>query len=706
MEVIVTTPRIALGIEVDGERGLPTIQLTHISPAWRSPAAVERLRRMTGLGPAGVASRLASRLAVVLEADRVLVTLGRKRMVSFRREPETAPVFEDWQQRAQRLERCLVRMIAAPTSRQAVKDGGRQWALEGLADVATAVGYAVPPIPDRYETIRLVAVDGSPSRPVEAVWLDSNVANDLHNLYKGAKVTDTSREAFIAFLQRNATVPLRTGAAVMEAYGSRLPRYVDGLAAGQRVASLDEIVQWGPDDMRHLLTAATPPSQHRPLPADGKRVFGPDHLLFAGASYACLLKLWLLLLEHQPPPSDLHLRFDLYRQWAQWAVHTLKLVPRIEHQLVVDELLETASVSVRLGDGSERSLRSVFTALCHIDWRDRGRALSAEFVMRSLRNASWDLMHLRMSELETFGLLPSEPRYTVLATKDRALPFVRARNLWIEHRPSGQWFPAAPSVIEPSTSAFELCRSEFRGMQLALLITRSERGERPPDGPHIYAVVDDLETELAQLLTDPAEPPRSRAASAELSWRRLVAAAEDAAASDSHASDAKVGDLPYRVSAGRDEQLTALDLLAAWIANDQAGLVEKFRSIARTWSVYWAAVAGQLSCFRGLACEAIRLAGRDTALDADTALELAQAQPPEPEVDEWARDLLRAWLNQDDTATTDILKAAVADLHHATALCVGLMRAQDVVLTRISSHQDRTKAEILAQIRRQVARLD
>jgi hypothetical protein len=215
-----------------------------------------------------------------------------------------------------------------------------------------------------------------------------------------------------------------------------------------------------------------------------------------------------------------------------------------------------------------------------------------------------------------------------------------------------------------------------------------------------------LETELARLLPDPAEPPRSRAASAELGWRRVVAAAEHAAANDSRTSDAKVDDLPYQVGVGRDEQLTALDLLAAWIANDQARLVEKFRSIARTWSVYWAAVAGQLHCFRGLACEALRLAGRETALDEDTALELAQAQPPQPEVDEWARDLLRAWLNQDETATTDILKTAVADLHHATALCIGLMRAQDVVLTRISSHQNRTKAEILAQIRTQVARLD
>jgi hypothetical protein len=185
----------------------------------------------------------------------------------------------------------------------------------------------------------------------------------------------------------------------------------------------------------------------------------------------------------------------------------------------------------------------------------------------------------------------------------------------------------------------------------------------------------------------------------------VVAAAEDAAVRDSHASDPKVDDVPYAVLAGRDEQLTALDLLAAWITNDHAELVKRFRFIARTWSGYWAAVTGQLNCFRGLACEALRLAGRDTALDADTALELAQPQSPEPEVDEWARDLLRAWLTQDDTTTTEILKAAVADLDHATALCVGLVRAQDVVLTRISSHQSRTKTEILAQIRTQVAGL-
>jgi len=324
--------------------------------------------------------------------------------------------------------------------------------------------------------------------------------------------------------------------------------------------------------------------------------------------------------------------------------------------------------------------------------------------MRWLRNASWDLMYLRMAELETFGLLPSESRYAVLATKDRALPFVRGRNLWVEDRSSGQWHPGAPSVIEPSTAAFELFLSEFRGMQLALLITQAGRAEHPPDGPDVYSVIDDLETELARLLGDPAEPCESRATTEELSWRRLVATAEDAAVPDSDA-DPKVNDAPYAVLVGRDEQLTAIDLLAAWITNDHAELVTKFRSIARKWSGYWAAVAGQLHCFRGLACEALRLAGRDTALDADTALELAEAQPPEPEVDEWARDLLRAWLTEDDITTTEILKAAVVDLDHATALCVGLVRAQDVVLSRISSHQGRTKAEILAQIRRQVAGL-
>jgi hypothetical protein len=704
--VIATTPRIALGMENDEERGLPSIRVTHVSPAWESSAAIERLRRMTGLGPVGALSRSASRMAVTLEPDRIVVLLGGRKFVSFRREPATAPIFEDWQQRAHHLGRCLVQMIAAPTSRQAVKNDGRQWALEGLADVAAVDGYAVPPIPDRYEAIRLIAVDGPPSRPVEAVWLDSNVANDLHDLYRGKPVTGTSREAFIALLQRNRTVPLRTGAAIMEAYGSRLPRYSDGLASGQRMASLDAIVQWEPDDIRRLLTAALPPARHRPLPADGKRAFGSHHLFFAGASYACLLKLWLLLLEHRPQQADLPLRFDLYRQWAQWAVHTLRLVPRIEHQFVVDELLETASVSVRLEDGTERSLRSVFTSLCHMDWRDRGRAQTPEQVMRWLRNASWDLMYLRMSELETFGLLPSASRYAVLATKDRALPFVRARNLWVEDRSSGQWLPGVPSVIEPSTAAFERFRSEFRGMQLALLITQAERAEHPPDGPDVYSAVDDLETELVRLLADPADLFEGRAATEALSWRRLVAAAEDAAVRDSQASDPRVDDAPYRVSAGRDEQLTALDLLAAWITSDHAELVKKFQFIARTWSGYWTAVAGQLHCFKGLACEALRLAGRDTALDADTALELAHSEPSEPEVDEWARDLLRAWLQQDDTTTTEILKAAVADLENALALCVGLVRAQDMVLTRIGSHQGRTKAEILAQIRRQVASLD
>jgi hypothetical protein len=308
-----------------------------------------------------------------------------------------------------------------------------------------------------------------------------------------------------------------------------------------------------------------------------------------------------------------------------------------------------------------------------------------------------------MSELETFGLLPSESRYAVLATKDRALPFVRARNMWVEHRPSGQWLPATLSVIEPSTAAFDHYRSEFERMQLALLITRSQRGERPPDGPHINAILDDLETELARVLADPAESSRNRVAGADMSWRQVVAAAENAAASGSYMSDVKVDDSPYHVPTGRDELLIALDLLAAWIANDQTGLITKFLSIARTWSGYWAAVGGQLHCFRGLADEAIRLAGQDTAFDTDAALRLAQVEDPEPEVDEWARDLLHAWLHQDDDATTDILKAAVANLHNATALCVGLMRAQDVVLTRISRHQDRSKADILAQVHGQVA---
>ena len=136
--VIVTTPRIALGMDEDGERGLPSIQVTHVSPAWESPAALAGLRRMTGLGPVGAVSRSMSRMAVMLEPERVVVLLGGQKFVSFGREPETAPIFEDWQQRAHHLGRCLVQMIAAPTSRQAVKDGGRQWSLEGLADVAAA----------------------------------------------------------------------------------------------------------------------------------------------------------------------------------------------------------------------------------------------------------------------------------------------------------------------------------------------------------------------------------------------------------------------------------------------------------------------------------------------------------------------------------------------------------------------------------------
>jgi hypothetical protein len=414
---------ISLVLRGAGEDPVPWLYCFPHGPGVKRAEWWEEARRRLGMTEANSEALVSpQRLLVALGPDvTLLVADWRPVSAVIAEDPVQRDQLRDWAWHAIRHGSCRVVFIPtdAPVARldraevEAEYDQSTRISAGGTCVVAWQEGWAPPPQPGTVGPFSLVATGGLASRRPDALWLDTHVAIEVAKTFYRMRQSEADRDAVKDLLLLYVTSQLHFGPAVAESYLSQAKLPPGALDRARRLRfALREVAGWDGDRISWEFAQETPPAERIPPreveSLDDDWMVGLDET-FIRASYVSLLKhhqLWVQRGGSAHPAETLE-------QWCGWMRSNVGYVPAYERQIVIDDLF---------GMNDDRRYVS---GLLKLGGREGPAA-----VKKKLRNAAWDLFHLRMVDgHSTLPLFPGGPTYAALVTRDSGILSLRSRTL-------------------------------------------------------------------------------------------------------------------------------------------------------------------------------------------------------------------------------------------------------------------------------------
>ena len=169
-------------------------------------------------------------------------------------------------------------------------------------------------------------------------------------------------------------------------------------------------------------------------------------------------------------------------EWGHWVRSRLGFLPGYERQIVVDDLFGTHV--------DRRYISGLFKL---------GGGEAAAAVRRKIKNAAWDLFHLRMVDgHSTLEVFPGGPTYAALVTRDADILSLRERSSIVGASDyGGTRMPVHLSTL-PLPRQREIAPQDVFAAASRIYESPGNPGE-PPDRVRISRALAEVETSFATL---------------------------------------------------------------------------------------------------------------------------------------------------------------------------------------------------------------